>query len=72
MIFFRGRSEMIFYMPHKPTKWGFKLHILADSDNGYCCDIYFDTGKNPEIPNKTHRNFVSRSLSLYGLLVYES
>jgi len=32
-------------MPKKPAKWGFKLHILADIQTGYCYDIYFDKGK---------------------------
>ncbi len=35
---------MVFYLPKKPTKWGFKLHILAASESGYRYNIYFDKG----------------------------
>ena len=26
------------YIKDKPTKWGFKFWVLADSKNGYTCD----------------------------------
>lgn len=29
MISFKGRSKAKFYIPSKPTKWGFKLHCLV-------------------------------------------
>ena len=34
MIKFQGRSSLKQYMPLKPTKWGIKVWILADSYNG--------------------------------------
>ncbi|XP_060788789.1 piggyBac transposable element-derived protein 4-like [Neoarius graeffei] len=34
------------YMKDKPTKWGFKLFVLADSSNGYTSDFSVYTGKN--------------------------
>ena len=46
MVFFRGRSSIKFYMPVKPTKWGFKMHSLVDSKTHYLYDIIFDPGKN--------------------------
>jgi hypothetical protein len=33
---------MIFYTPSKPNKWGFKIHGLCSSLNGYCYNLYFD------------------------------
>jgi len=46
LVFFRGRSEMIFYIPKKPHKWGFKIHILAASESSYCYKFYFDKGNS--------------------------
>lgn len=36
------------YLPNKPTKWGFKVWSLADSQNGYVCDIDIYTGKRAQ------------------------
>ncbi|XP_066538106.1 piggyBac transposable element-derived protein 4-like [Hoplias malabaricus] len=33
-------------MKDKPTKWGFRLFVLADSGNGYTVDFSVYTGKN--------------------------
>ncbi|KAJ8352130.1 hypothetical protein SKAU_G00236060 [Synaphobranchus kaupii] len=33
------------YMKAKPTKWGFKLFVLADARNGYTCDYNIYQGK---------------------------
>lgn len=33
-------------MSYKPTKWGFKLFVLAESSNGYTVDFSVYTGKN--------------------------
>ncbi len=42
MIGFKGRSYMKQYMPGKPTKWGLKSWMLADSHTGFCihADVY--------------------------------
>jgi hypothetical protein len=34
----------------KPTKWGIKLWVLADSLNGYTCDFEVYIGKNDTNP----------------------
>ena len=34
------------YMKEKPTQWGFKLFVLADSSNGYTLDFSIYTGKH--------------------------
>ena len=44
MIGFKGRSFMKQYMPGKPTKWGLKSWMLADSCNDYCLNANIYTG----------------------------
>ena len=36
-------------MKDKPTKWGIKVFVLADSRNGYVKRIQIYTGKNSEL-----------------------
>ena len=43
--FFRVRCYMIFYMPNKPIKLGFKLHCMDDSKIHYLFDMIFEPGK---------------------------
>ena len=45
MVAFKGRIGMKQYIKDKPTKWGFKLWILASSDSGYTCKFQVYTGK---------------------------
>ncbi|XP_053391383.1 piggyBac transposable element-derived protein 4-like [Mercenaria mercenaria] len=42
MIGFKGGSLLKQYIPNKPTKWGLKSWMLADSHTGFCvqADIY--------------------------------
>jgi len=42
---FNGRNTMKFYIPMKPHKWGFKIHLLCDSDTHYLYNMLFDPGK---------------------------
>ena len=39
MVGFRGCFGSIQYVPLKPTKWGFKLFILADAANWYVLNV---------------------------------
>uniref|UniRef100_A0A672IWT9 PiggyBac transposable element-derived protein domain-containing protein n=1 Tax=Salarias fasciatus TaxID=181472 RepID=A0A672IWT9_SALFA len=41
----KAHTGMTRYMKNKPTKWGFKLFVLADSSNGYTVDFKIYTGK---------------------------
>lgn len=38
-------------MPHKPSKWGFKIHCLVDSKTNYLYDAIID-------PYKNNKNFI--------------
>jgi len=42
---FKGRNSMKFYIPMKPHKWGFKIHLLCDSDTHYLYNMLFDPGR---------------------------
>ena len=44
MIGFKGRLSFIQYMPKKPTKWGMKAFVLADSKTGYTYNWRLYTG----------------------------
>ena len=47
MLKWRGRLSFRVYNKNKPTKYGIKAYILADSNSGYCwnMDIYYGQGK---------------------------
>jgi hypothetical protein len=45
MVAFKGRSHFKQYMPNKPTKWGFKVWVIAESDSGYVLQVDVYTGK---------------------------
>ena len=44
MIGFKGRLIFIQFMPQKPTKWGLKAYVLADSTTGYMYNWILYTG----------------------------
>ncbi|CAI7992357.1 PiggyBac transposable element-derived protein 4, partial [Geodia barretti] len=49
MIGFKGRLTFIQYMPKKPTKWGLKAYVLADSTTGYMYNWILYTGKDDSL-----------------------
>lgn len=46
MVKSRHRSGIRQYIKDKPTKWGMKLWVLADSSNGYTIDYDIYIGKD--------------------------
>ena len=46
LLQFKGRNSMKFYIPMKPHKWGFKIHLLCDSDTSYLYNLILDPGKS--------------------------
>lgn len=54
---FKGRFSCLTYSPNKPTKWGIRMYVLADSNTGYVYSIlpYFGSVTSeslihPELP----------------------
>ena len=45
MIGTRGRLSFLQYLPKKPTKWGIKLWVCAESKTGYIYDFEVYTGQ---------------------------
>ena len=45
IIGYKGRLSWIQYMPKKPTKWGIKAWVLAESGSGYVWNFKLYTGK---------------------------
>eukprot|EP00112_Aurelia_sp_Birch-Aquarium-sp1_P011536 Seg2424.5 transcript_id=Seg2424.5/GoldUCD/mRNA.D3Y31 product="PiggyBac transposable element-derived protein 4" protein_id=Seg2424.5/GoldUCD/D3Y31 len=45
MVSFRGRLDFRQYLPAKPTKYGIKVWMRADSHHGYCNDFNVYLGK---------------------------
>ena len=52
MVKSRHRSGIRQYIKDKPTKWGIKLWVLADSSNGYTIDFNVYIGYAVAIDNK--------------------
>ncbi|XP_056091864.1 piggyBac transposable element-derived protein 4-like [Rhinichthys klamathensis goyatoka] len=46
MVACKAHTGMTQYMKARPTRWGFKLFVLADSSNGFTVDFSVYTGKN--------------------------
>ncbi|CAC5417683.1 unnamed protein product [Mytilus coruscus] len=51
MIAFRGRLGFRQYLPAKPTKYGIKVWMRADSENGYCNEFDIYKGKTGDTQN---------------------
>lgn len=46
MVRNKGRYAFRQYIKDKPTKWGMKIWVLADSETGYSCDFSVYLGKD--------------------------
>lgn len=48
MMKFKGRLALRQYLPMKPTKWGIKVWVMAESSTGYCANFQVYTGATKE------------------------
>ena len=56
---------MKFYIPMKPHKWGFKIHLLSNSDTHYLYNMIFVPGKYAkEFLYFDKNDFISESIVL--------
>ncbi|XP_017312676.1 piggyBac transposable element-derived protein 4 [Ictalurus punctatus] len=75
MVATKAKTGMTQYMKRKPTKWGFKLFVMADSSNGYTVDFAVYTGKDSSytghgISYDTVMSFMDHSFLGSGYHVY--
>lgn len=75
MVACKMNTGMTQYMKAKPTKWGFKLFVLADSSNGYTVDFSVYTGKNAKasghgLPYDTVMSLLDKKILGSGYHVY--
>ena len=45
MVKFKGRLSFRQYLPLKPTKWGIKVWVMAESSTGYVSNFQVYTGR---------------------------
>ena len=77
MVPFRGRPSFKQYHKDKPTKWGIKVWMLADSTSGYNYAFELYAGRDADLDSLTHVGKVSgivlklaRSLFSKGYVIF--
>ena len=64
MVGFKGRSELKQYIPHKPTKWGYKVWCLASCNYLLAFDVFL--GASPTTPPSSPTGVVLSLVSPYS------
>lgn len=67
MVKFKGRLAFRQYLPMKPTKWGIKVWVMAESSTGYCANFQVYTGREgPTEKGLAHRVVMDLAKPYYG------
>ena len=68
MLKWRGRLSFRIYNKDKPTKYGIKVYILADSASGYCWNMDIYHGKRKSIKGTVTGLLTNKCLGLWHSL----
>lgn len=59
------------YNKSKPSKWGYKVFVISESNTGYCLEWKMYTGKHDEFPedslSKTHQLVMNMMENYFGI-----
>ena len=70
MIGFNGMLSFMQYLPNKPTKWGMKAYVLADSRTGYVYNWKLSTGIYMYMETQAHMHVHMRIHACIYMHVY--
>ena len=71
VVKFKGKISFITYNPNKPTKWGIRIYVLADSETGYVYSIlpYYGSITSENLPRPDLLVSTRVTLHLYQQLL---
>lgn len=71
VVSFKGRFNCLTYSPNKPTKWGIRMYLLADSNTGHVYSPlpYFGALASEYLIHPEHSVSARIGLHLYNNLV---
>ncbi|XP_066596608.1 piggyBac transposable element-derived protein 4-like [Prorops nasuta] len=71
VVKFKGKISFITYNPNKPTKWGIRVYVLADSETGYVYSIlpYYGSITSENLPRRDLLVSTRITLHLYQQLL---
>ena len=71
MLKWKGRLSFRVYNPDKPTKYGIKAYILADSKTGYCWNLDFYHQQKKSIKETVKYLLTDKCIGLWHTLYME-
>ena len=68
MVKHKGRSRFVQYMPAKPTRWGLKVWVLAESVTGYVVHAIPYFSREDRTPFRIYEDVVLKMLTSANVL----